>query len=180
MAVNGDRLNRWLTLAANVGVLVGIVFLALEIRQNSDHLALQLEFDQPTQKIFEINRDLMDSGVASVLAKAIETPEELTFEEGLVAASFVMNNLNEWEDRYLIHKAGLAGVVDWQRHIRENIHWTLGNRFAMEIYTSNRSAFEAEFVEYVDSLVGEVSNKATYLWWTDMQSKFRNQASENN
>ena len=30
-----DKLNKWLSLSANVGVLVGIVFLAVEIRQNS-------------------------------------------------------------------------------------------------------------------------------------------------
>jgi hypothetical protein len=29
-----DKLNQWLTLAANIGVLAGIVFLAVEIRQN--------------------------------------------------------------------------------------------------------------------------------------------------
>lgn len=173
--MNSDRLNRWLTLAANVGVLVGIVFLALEIRQNSDHLALQLEFAVPTQKIFEMNRDLMDPSVARVLAKAIETPADLTFEEGLVASSFFLNALNEWEDRYLLHKAGLDGVVDWKRHIRENINWVLGSRFAVAVYNSNRDAFETEFAEYVDTLLGEVPKGGTYLWWTDIQSKFRNQ-----
>jgi hypothetical protein len=30
-----DRLNRWLTLGDNIGVLAGIVFLALEIQQNT-------------------------------------------------------------------------------------------------------------------------------------------------
>jgi len=178
--VNGDRLNRWLTLAANVGVLDGIVFLALEIRQNSDHLALQLEFAVPTQKIFEINRDLMDASISRILVKAIETPAELTFEEGLVASAFILNALNECEDRYLLHKAGLAGVVDWLRHIRENIEWTLGNPFAMEVYKSNRDAFETEFVEYIDRLLVEVSEEGTYLWWTNTQSKFRKQQSVDN
>lgn len=30
-----DKLNSWLTLLANVGVLLGIIFLAYEIRQNT-------------------------------------------------------------------------------------------------------------------------------------------------
>lgn len=176
--MNSDRLSQWLTLAANLGVLIGIVFLALEIRQNSDHLALQLEFAVPTQKIFEINRDMMDPAVARILAKAIETPAELTLEEGLVASSFFLNCLNEWEDRYLIHKAGLSGVVDWQRHIRENIQWTLGNRFAVAVYRSNREAFEAEFVEYVDGLLVEVSDEGTYMWWLHTQENFPNTQAE--
>lgn len=33
-----DSINRWLTLAANLGVLAGIVFLGFEIRQNSEAL----------------------------------------------------------------------------------------------------------------------------------------------
>ena len=36
-----DRLNRWLTLGANVGVLLGIAFLAIELRQNNELLAAQ-------------------------------------------------------------------------------------------------------------------------------------------
>ena len=33
-----DRLNRWLTLGANIGDLFGIVFLAIEVRQNNENL----------------------------------------------------------------------------------------------------------------------------------------------
>ena len=39
--MDSDRLNRWLSLGANVGVLVGIIFLAAEIRQNSNLARLQ-------------------------------------------------------------------------------------------------------------------------------------------
>ncbi|HSM72806.1 MAG TPA: hypothetical protein VK851_14780 [Anaerolineales bacterium] len=172
--MNIDSINRWLSLAANFGVLIGIVFLAIEVRQNSDYMALQLEFGQPTQKIFDNNRDLQNSATAKIFAKAVENPKELTFEEGLVAASLVLNMLNEWEDRFLIDKAGLTGEIDWQEHISENIDWTLGSQFAIEIYRSNRMAFEHEFVDYVDGLLPQVPERGTYTWWTDLQSKFRN------
>ena len=33
--MNTDRLNRWLTLAANLGVLAGLIVLIMEIRQSS-------------------------------------------------------------------------------------------------------------------------------------------------
>jgi hypothetical protein len=35
-----DKLNQWLTLLANVGVLVGIIFLAIEIQQNTHSLEM--------------------------------------------------------------------------------------------------------------------------------------------
>ena len=36
-----DKLNRWMTVAANTGVLIGVVFLAYEIRQNTDAVHAQ-------------------------------------------------------------------------------------------------------------------------------------------
>lgn len=33
--MNLDELNQWLLLGANIGVLLGILFLAYEVRQNS-------------------------------------------------------------------------------------------------------------------------------------------------
>ncbi len=39
--MNTEALNRWLTLTANVGVIAGIVFLAVEIRQNTDMMRAQ-------------------------------------------------------------------------------------------------------------------------------------------
>ena len=33
--MDGDKLNRWVTLLANLGVIAGIVFLGIEIRQNN-------------------------------------------------------------------------------------------------------------------------------------------------
>jgi hypothetical protein len=42
LSVDFDRLNKWLTLAANIGVLVGIALLVVEVRQNQEIL----EFDQ--------------------------------------------------------------------------------------------------------------------------------------
>ena len=33
--MDADRLNRWLTLIANLGVVAGLVFLAVELNQNT-------------------------------------------------------------------------------------------------------------------------------------------------
>jgi len=40
--MDSDRVNKWLTLGANLGVLIGIVFLAVELRQNNENLATEV------------------------------------------------------------------------------------------------------------------------------------------
>jgi hypothetical protein len=36
--MNLDNLNKWLTLLANLGVMAGVIFLAIEVRQNQGML----------------------------------------------------------------------------------------------------------------------------------------------
>ncbi len=124
-----DRVNSWLSLISSVAILAGLVLVAIELNQNTDQLRLQLVF-QTTQKLFENNRDLLGDNPTPTIAKSITNPEDLTYVEFLLASSFVLNGLNEWEDRFFIHEKGLIPDRDWKRHIDQNIGWTLGNRFA--------------------------------------------------
>ena len=171
-------LGQAITILANIGVLAGIVALIVEIDQNSDHLALQLEF-QANQKLFELNRELQDPVRAEIFAKAITNPDELSFGDGLVATTIVLNMINEWEERYWIERAGLTSQLGWKRHVQENIEWVLGSHFAIEAYKSNRGAYEDELVEYVDVLLDQVDPNGTSRWWTELQSSLQSGASEN-
>ena len=73
-------LGQTITILANVGVIVGIVFLVVEIRQNTQQLTLELSW-QVNQKIFENNRDMLGDNPTSVFVKSITNPEDLIFEE---------------------------------------------------------------------------------------------------
>ena len=44
--MNIDSLNKWLSLTANLGVIVGIFFVVVEINQNNDLLAAQERFNR--------------------------------------------------------------------------------------------------------------------------------------
>ncbi len=161
-----DRVNSWLSLIASIGILAGLVLVAIEVNQNTDQLRLQLVF-QTTQKLFENNRDLLGDNPTPTIAKSITNPEDLTYEEFLIASSYVLNQLNEWEDRFFIHEAGLISDRDWKRHIDENIGWTLGNRFAQAYWQISKSVFEPEFARYVDQARGNVDKNATHSEWLE-------------
>lgn len=63
------KLNIWLTLAANIGVLTGIIFLAIEIRQNSDAIRAQTraQLAEEVTELFSVNMN--DQEYASVLMR---------------------------------------------------------------------------------------------------------------
>jgi hypothetical protein len=161
-----DRVNSWLSLIASVGILAGLVLVAIELNQNTDQLRLQLVV-QTTQKLFENNRDLLGDNPAPTIAKSITNPEDLTYEEFLIASSFVLNGLNEWEDRFFIHEKGLISDRDWKRHIDQNIGWTLGNRFAQQYWQIAKSVFEQELVQYIDQALTNIDENSTYREWLE-------------
>ena len=49
--MNLDSLNRWLTLAANIGVLIGLLLLVAELNQNSDLMRAQIFNERAAQGI---------------------------------------------------------------------------------------------------------------------------------
>ena len=40
--MNSEKLNSWLTLGANIGVLIGLVLLIVEIQQNTEMMRAQI------------------------------------------------------------------------------------------------------------------------------------------
>ncbi len=41
---NSDRVNSWIAILANVGILAGLVLVAIELNQNTKQLALELNW----------------------------------------------------------------------------------------------------------------------------------------
>ena len=64
-----DRLNQWLTLIANLGVVAGFVFLGMEIQQNSEAINAQT-YQSRAEAAQELSTTIMDSEhFAPLLAK---------------------------------------------------------------------------------------------------------------
>ena len=159
-------LGQTIRILANVGVIAGIVFLVIELNQNTQQMTVQLEW-QVNQKIFENNRDLLGDNPTPIYAKSVIDPEELSFEEFQVASALVFNFLNVWEDKYFMYQEGLISEREWQLPIDQEIGITLGNRFAQALWESSKSLFEPELVQYIDSASSDVDPGDSYQWWLD-------------
>jgi len=67
--MNIDSINKWLMLAANLGVIAGIIFLAIEINQNSELLQAQVSYNhKETRSAFGM-ASLNYDGLAEIIIK---------------------------------------------------------------------------------------------------------------
>ena len=153
-----DRLNRWLTLVANLGVIVGIVILAIEIRQNTATQELQMRMDR----------------ISGVMDPFFESPELLGVWAKVKAIDGLEPVAQKYMDRYQLtpEEAALWSRLvhrDWYvmqaqfitEGPSEDIERTIAHYY--DLYPDFRIVFEAnedsalsdEFIEYVDSIVGD-------------------------
>ncbi len=58
--MDSDKVNRWLTLGANVGVLIGIILILAELNQNADLMQAQIAQSRADNRL-ELHRLEMDS-----------------------------------------------------------------------------------------------------------------------
>jgi len=161
-----DRINSWLSLIANLAILVGIVLVLMELNQNTEHLRLQLR-DQINARMYENNRSLLAGGaVVSAIAKSVTDPGSLTYQEFRIVDAHLINVINEWEDRFLLYEAGLVEATDWKQEVDRDVGWDFGNRFAKQWWREAGAPFvTGEFRRHLDAAIEGVDADASYGYW---------------
>jgi len=91
-----DRANRWLTFVANLGVLAGILFLAVEIQQSNRIAIASTEIDV-RNSFASINESIYSNpNLADLFIKAGEADANLTPAEEWRVYALVLRLLNTW------------------------------------------------------------------------------------
>jgi hypothetical protein len=121
--MNTDNLNRWLSLGANLGVIVGLLVVAYEIRQNSDFLIAQGRAVREEGKRSAYMIGIQSPELRTAIVKT-ENGEATTREEDLLIYSFFMNSFNQYQASWLEYRDGRIELEDlgpagWRQDFRE-------------------------------------------------------------
>ena len=150
--LNLDLVNRWLTLAANVGVMAGIIFLAFELQQNT--VATQLEAASNFQDSFS-ELDLFIVGnpeFADLLRKGREGEETSPTDE-LRLWVFYGNVLRQWQFTFFQYRADALDEKIWEGNRVQLMQIINDDRGLLEHWAINESQFDPAFNEMVESML---------------------------
>ena len=67
--MNADNVNKWLTLGANIGVVIGLVLLVVEIGQNTEMMRAQINQSRTDTAISEQQAVFNSGYIPALLAK---------------------------------------------------------------------------------------------------------------
>jgi len=108
LAVTKSKLTTWIELATAMSVLVGLLFVAQEIRQNNEHARADSVRDlfQMWSDIYEFE---YEHGILVLVKKAIEEPGELTEEDFLRLGNYLDLVMNAYLTQAVMQQQ--AGLV---------------------------------------------------------------------
>jgi hypothetical protein len=154
--VDSDRINRWLTLGANIAVLFGIFFLAAEISQNTDMMRTQINQSRAELSMNEAQAMYNSQYLPEILTKlrrgeAITEVDRERYNHFLRGLHRNLDNqLRQYREGYLadniprsVRAALMAEVVPID--------------VARELWQRTKGSFSDEYVAFVDGILSENS-----------------------
>ena len=142
--MNSEKLHSWVTLCANLGVIAGIIFLAVEIAQNNELLAAQDRFNRLTVSQHPGTMTVADPELRRILLKA--PIEQLDLNEQIAFSAFWDQVFTGWQWTFNELEFDELPIERFRDRF---------NRSSSTLPTWNATKFqyEKEFVEFVEEFI---------------------------
>ena len=164
--MDSNKVNRWLTLGANLGVLLGIILILIELNQNADLMKAQMT-QARADNVLENLRERQHSDhwpkIAAKQRAAASTQEfvdSLTPEEYERAFMGLLGQYHDIRTQYVQYRAGYLDEKIWETSSRGQII-----RLA-EIwpyfFEGTLDYADVEFAEYINEIAQQEGFPAFY------------------
>ena len=146
-----EMISRWLTLAANIGVLGGLILVALQLNQNIEIAKAQLTNDYYLADM-QLELGMMGEDPIRSWIKAVYSPDEMSPEDAAVVDRYFnfgmvqLNRLRKLKDLGLADDDLLNERVGY-------LQWHLGNEVGRDWWSTSRQFYPADFVKAIDNVL---------------------------
>ena len=144
-----DRLNKWLSLMANLGVLVGVFVVAYELRQNTLAMEANSRQEFAAHDLAWIATAL-DPSVVAVAMNKNEAGEQLSDLELSQLVHRQHMNFRIFENAYYQARVGALEASEWGRYDQIIGMVICRDVAAQRMWKDFRSGFVADFAQLVD------------------------------
>ena len=143
-------IGQTVSVLANVGVIAGIVFLAIELRQNNDLLRSEARAARTDSRQGNYELIIENPDLRRAIAKT-QAGDQLTVEESMLIRSYFGHAYTGWQYSWGEYQEGLVDldsipVGGWRTQIRNFPG-------AMDYWLDQRSTFRPDFVQWMEENV---------------------------
>ena len=169
--MKSERFNAWLQIASNLGLIGGLVLVAVQIQQTRDLTLLQMRLER-LGSFQQTEVGMLGDDPSVAWAKSIREPGSLSDAEVKVVDSYLINQLNHWNRLVVMEEAGLVELGALEDSVRRDAWFYFGNSFARRWWRSMRDTgeWDSEFARLLDAQIARLDQDTSEHWLNDMRS----------
>jgi hypothetical protein len=141
-----DRINQWLTFISNIAVLVGVLFVAYELKQSREFAEAETRARVGADTVEFFLRMAENPDLAQAIRK-YDAGEDLTPEESATVGYLTFAQVRRWETTWKQYEAGLLSEAEIQQRLGA---WRDEARLPRFKRALSRSGFDPEFMEQLN------------------------------
>ena len=153
-----DRLNRWLTLGANVGVIVGLILVAFEINQSGTSLDLAASSDGVDNFTQAMEGLVQNEELARLIYKAETSYHDLDDFDRWRVWKYLDGFMSMSQQDYRVYLAmndkgeELAFLDDWRENMKLPVY--------REYWSNSKGRFSSEFRDFIENILRELDSES--------------------
>jgi hypothetical protein len=150
-----DKISTGLMVTANVGVLVGLIFVVFELRQNQKSLdaSIQLTLSAAHQEI--ASRVVENRDFAEVLEKSFWRPDDLDIPDAIRLTNWIQEYLVLLFATYELRNKGVVSEATWEHNALYFAGFLENPNFRDHYEKYSRDTFPEEFFLAIEEHIGE-------------------------
>lgn len=150
-----EKLNSWLTLGANVGVLIGLILLVFELRQNSDLMRAQMSQSRSETSRSGLQAAYNSEYIPAVMIK-VRNQEGLTSEEDFRYRLYLRSIHRNQENILWQVNQGLM-PYDTPRIMRETLQTLLDDSaYTLAVWDETKQDYTQDYVAFVEEAIADL------------------------
>lgn len=152
--MNFEKLNKWLQVSANIGIVLGLVLVGFQLKQNSELARIQLLYEESNRAI-DLESQVVGEQAADVWAKSIQSPEDLTLAEIRIMEALLWSFMEQLRGTYRLAELGLLSDEDWLTRAEGEVTFYLSDPYS-RAWWKNYSIGNSNLPEDVRTVVDQV------------------------
>ncbi len=169
--MESSKFGYWLQIGANVGMLIGLILVGLQMQQNSKLMELQIINDQNEAYIDGLWAAAGEQ-YADVWEKHLTEPENLSLSEMRVLEAGLLAPLSRWKTKYALFERGLLKSSDWKDAVRTDTTFLFASDYDWAYWQVIKigGTYPQELVNYIDARLAEAPDRTPASFYQRVQA----------
>ncbi len=146
--MHASKFSSWVQNVTSIAVFVGLVLVAIEIRENNE-IAEDAALSEFWTNWIALSTPDYSTDIGSAYIKSINNPEDLSDEEMFKLGSWLTAVMSTYGQLFLMHQEGRVSD-DYRSELADDVEYYLGNNFGRAWYAENKDWLLPDMVKVID------------------------------